>query len=71
MALYDVIRFYKSGKKKLVHYKVTKEQAQEWCNSPCTERAHRYFDGFADTGTYGARNTPIYSHYFTPTKELN
>lgn len=70
MTMFDIIRFYSNGKKKLVHYLVSKEQAMEWCNSPFTRKGSVYFDGFAKSGSYKTGKA-IYDHYFTPTIELN
>lgn len=67
----DIIRFYETGKKKIVFYSVTEEQAKEWCNSPLTRKAGKYFDGFANAGAYGKERTAIYSNYFTPTEQYN
>jgi hypothetical protein len=68
--LKDIIRFKKNGKQKLIHYKVTEEQAREWCESPHT-RGKDYFDGFATSGTYCHRQQPKYTHYFTPDEKYN
>lgn len=66
----DIIRFYKTGKKKIVFYSVTDEQAREWCSSTLTSTA-RYFDGFANHGEYGTRLTAIYQNYEAPTAEYH
>lgn len=68
--LKDIIRFYKTGKKKLVHEGVTLEQAQEWCNSPLTRKEDVYFDGYGDTGHYPMLK-PIYKNYFAPSKDYH
>lgn len=68
--LYDVIRYHKKNKKKLIHYKITLEQAREWCGDDLT-KGKDYFDGFATSGTYCVDQNPKYTHYFTPNKEYN
>lgn len=68
----DIIRFYKTGRKKIVFRGVTLEQAQEWCSSPLTRKDGKYFDGYSNTGTYMPDATPIYNqHYFSPTVEYH
>lgn len=67
----DIIRFKKDGgRQKLIHYGITDEQAQEWCNSPYTRKEGVYFDGFAESGTYCVKQSPKYTHYFIP-DEIN
>jgi len=63
----DIIRFYKTGKRKLVFEGVTLEQAQEWCGSPLTRKEGKYFDGYDNTGKY-PKLKPIYTDYFFPTE---
>ena len=67
----DIIRFYKTGKNRLIHVNITEEQAKEWCGSLFTRKENVYFDGFAETGTYCHNQTVKYNHYFEPTKEDN
>lgn len=67
----DIIRFKKNGKKILIHYGVTEDQAREWCSSKYTHKKGKYFDGFAESGTYCTNNRPKYDHYFAPTEEYN
>lgn len=64
----DIIRFYKTGKKKLVHFYVSEEQAREWCSSPFT-KTNAYFDGFGNSGEYCKGQISIYNHYFVPDKD--
>lgn len=66
----DIIRFKKNGKNKLILYKITEEQAKEWCNSPYTQ-GKDYFDGFATSDTYCVKQSPKYQHYFKPNQEYN
>jgi len=68
--LKDIIRFKQKGKKELIHYKVTQEQAQEWCESDLT-KGKGYFDGFDNTGTHAQKQNPKYSHYFTPNENYH
>lgn len=68
----DIIRFYPTGKRKLIHYLVTEEQAREWCESKYTRKQLKnlsWFDGFAESGTYCQNQSPKYTHYFTPTEQ--
>ena len=68
----DIIRFKKKNERKiLIHYRVTEEQAREWCNSPLTKKDGVYFDGFDVSGTHCQNQTPKYDHYFSPTEEYN
>ncbi len=71
MAIKDIIRFYRTGKKKIVFYGVTEEQAREWCASPLTRKEGKYFDGFDKAGSHGNRLAPIYPHYFVPTEDYH
>ena len=51
--MHDIIRFYKvSGKKRLIMANVSLEKAQEWCSSPKTSKAGKYFDGFTNRQIY-------------------
>jgi len=65
----DIIRFRENGRRKLIHCNVTEDQAREWCESRLTRKEGKYFDGFAATGTYCTKKTPVYTHYFAPTDE--
>lgn len=51
----DIIRFYKSGRKKLIAYNVTEECKDTWCNSEKTSTG-KYFDGFTDRRSYKCQN---------------
>lgn len=43
---YKIIRFYSSGRKKILHRGVTLEVAQLHCSDPRTKKAGVYFDGY-------------------------
>lgn len=62
----DIIRFKRTGGRQLIHRNITQEQAKEWCSSPLTHKEGKWFDGFADTGTYHAQRKPKYAVYHTP-----
>lgn len=44
--MYKIIRFYKSGRKKLIKTVSTLEIAQLHCNDPRTRKAGVWFDGY-------------------------
>lgn len=43
---YDIIRFYSTGqRKRLIMANVPEDKAREWCDSPKTKKAGKWFDG--------------------------
>lgn len=69
---YDIVRFHKVGRKRLMFSGVTLEQAQEWCSNPLTHKEGKYFDGYGQTGEYCPNQAPYYAgNYFKPTNEYH
>lgn len=73
MTYYDVVRFHKTGRKRVIWRGITKEQAQDWCSNPLTRKEGKYFDGWSSTGEYSPDSAAYYIHctYFTPTAEYH
>lgn len=67
--MYDIVRFYSDGRKKLVMAKVTEEQKDTWCNDERTKKSGEWFDGFTNSKktTYKCQlGKPMYPSNYTP-----
>lgn len=67
----DIVRFYETGRRKLIHASVSAEQAREWCSSPLTKKAGKYFDGFDNAGRQCPDQSPMYTNYFAPNEDYH
>ena len=64
---YDIIRFYKAGTKKLIKSQCSEKEKDEWCNSPKTSKAGKWFDGFTSGNHYACQQkNPLYPNNFSP-----
>ncbi len=52
---YCIIRFYKDGRKRLIDYGLTREQAQAHCKDPSTRKEGVWFDGFDEESNWSQR----------------
>ena len=43
---YKIIRFFATGKNKIIKRGLTLKQAKEHCNDPTTQKEGVYFDGY-------------------------
>lgn len=69
MTKYDIIRFYKGGKKRLIMANVSEATRDKWCNSSKTEEAGKWFDGFTLSHkiSYACQNKrALYPSNYTP-----
>jgi len=46
METYNIVRFYRKGRKKVLHRNVSLEIARLHCNDPRTKRDGVWFDGY-------------------------
>jgi hypothetical protein len=48
MKYYNIVRFYKSGRRAIIRTGLTLEQAQKWCSDLETRKEGKWFDGFVE-----------------------
>lgn len=64
---YDIIRFFRAGTKKLIKKDCSEKEKDEWCNSPKTSKAGKWFDGFTTGVHYKCQMTrPLYPNNYSP-----
>ena len=65
---YDIIRFIKNSKHKLILSNISEKQKDEWVNSPKTSKTDKWFDGFTSHQNKKfdcQNNKPLYPSNYT------